>query len=921
MREHEVPTHLQTEDKVLLGLTFPQIVAIAAVVGLAYGLWKQAAFLPDGAFRLGAAIAVGLLGLAMVAVRPGGRGLPIVILDLLRFALSPKRYEGEVTALLNPPVATPPKPKSQKKKGRRRLWRFRLKGLPFKCLSLLLAVMVILTSIAPSAALAAGPASGPDPQRLFIEAWRVRGNEAELTLRAATSLEVQVTTETHDRYRPFYTQGVLYRGEPREYTIPLTANHKAIVISWRDALGNAGIRVLDQGSLPYPLPGLETADCGLSMTEVSWRLGNVTGRLSSACNSRAEEVVEATVLTDPADPAAAVSRKLLLDADVADVTGEVYLAVSAAGSTTGLVFARDGDMPFNFSLPQEDRVHQVSLRADITSTRVIPLPGRVDLTHNEEQSLIERIPVIGHFAGFYHTVSSTLSAWFGPVVHTVSATLSAWFSPVVRTLSATLSAAWGAVTHTVGGWISATVGKWLSAIVSAEVWTMLGAVLSGTVGKWLSAVVNAEVWTVLGAVLSGTVGTWLSAIVGATVWTTVGSWLSTAVGSWVSTTVGSWVSSIVGVTVWATVGSWVSTLVGGFTTAVSHWANIILGWLSFNIWVPQETASGYASGTASGYASGTATGYASGSATGYASGTASGYASGTAYGYASTEASSYASGTAYSYESEYVSGTASGTAYGYAEDEASTYASEYVSGTASGTATGYAEDEASTYATTEITLPAQTDQTTVSETVTIPGQTQSQTVSETVTLPGQSQSQHVSEDVWVEGKEVTQEVDVEVVIPAYTSAEVTEQEPLVRHYRDVLSTAFPILSDAPFEALPDPPEDSDIPSEPEQYLQLIEDQDDEDEDEDDSTNPYKDALDHMEDNNYFDLTPDEAAKLRTELYMAWLDSLSISIEARQLMEDEAGAVVSEKSYTAEEIPGEAIPAQEVFRELVGQELR
>ena len=220
MREHEVPTHLQTEDKVLLGLTFPQIVAIAAVVGLAYGLWKQAAFLPDGAFRLGAAIVVGLLGLAMVAVRPGGRGLPTVILDLLRFALSPKRYEGEVTALLNPPVATPPKPKSQKKKGRRRLWRFRLKGLPFKCLSLLLAVMVILTSIAPSAALAAGPASGPDPQRLFIEAWRVRGNEAELTLRAATSLEVQVTTETHDRYRPFYTQGVLYRGEPRRIHHP-----------------------------------------------------------------------------------------------------------------------------------------------------------------------------------------------------------------------------------------------------------------------------------------------------------------------------------------------------------------------------------------------------------------------------------------------------------------------------------------------------------------------------------------------------------------------------------------------------------------------------------------------------------------------------------------------------------------------------
>ena len=31
MREHEVPTHVQAEDKVLLGFTFPQIVALTAV--------------------------------------------------------------------------------------------------------------------------------------------------------------------------------------------------------------------------------------------------------------------------------------------------------------------------------------------------------------------------------------------------------------------------------------------------------------------------------------------------------------------------------------------------------------------------------------------------------------------------------------------------------------------------------------------------------------------------------------------------------------------------------------------------------------------------------------------------------------------------------------------------------------------------
>ena len=34
MREHEVPTHVQAEDRVLLWFTFPQIVAMTAVCAL-----------------------------------------------------------------------------------------------------------------------------------------------------------------------------------------------------------------------------------------------------------------------------------------------------------------------------------------------------------------------------------------------------------------------------------------------------------------------------------------------------------------------------------------------------------------------------------------------------------------------------------------------------------------------------------------------------------------------------------------------------------------------------------------------------------------------------------------------------------------------------------------------------------------------
>ena len=46
MREHEVPTHVQAEDKVLLWFTFPQIVAVVAVCAVAYGAYRYFPFGP-----------------------------------------------------------------------------------------------------------------------------------------------------------------------------------------------------------------------------------------------------------------------------------------------------------------------------------------------------------------------------------------------------------------------------------------------------------------------------------------------------------------------------------------------------------------------------------------------------------------------------------------------------------------------------------------------------------------------------------------------------------------------------------------------------------------------------------------------------------------------------------------------------------
>ena len=66
MQAHEVPTHVQAEDRVLLWFTFPQIVALTAVAALAYGAYSLAPFGPSGV-RLALAILIALAGVAAVA--------------------------------------------------------------------------------------------------------------------------------------------------------------------------------------------------------------------------------------------------------------------------------------------------------------------------------------------------------------------------------------------------------------------------------------------------------------------------------------------------------------------------------------------------------------------------------------------------------------------------------------------------------------------------------------------------------------------------------------------------------------------------------------------------------------------------------------------------------------------------------------
>jgi len=107
MREHEVPTHVQAEDKALLWFTFPQVVAVVATCAVAYGVYRYFPFGPSG-LKLAVAVLLGALGIALTVGKVGGRGLPLVAADLLKFKLGARRYAGSPAALaISEPLQQP----------------------------------------------------------------------------------------------------------------------------------------------------------------------------------------------------------------------------------------------------------------------------------------------------------------------------------------------------------------------------------------------------------------------------------------------------------------------------------------------------------------------------------------------------------------------------------------------------------------------------------------------------------------------------------------------------------------------------------------------------------------------------------------------------------------------------------------------
>ena len=100
-RRHEIPTHLNVEDRAIYGLTIRQVMYLTIGLSSGYGLWNQWPALPVVIRGALAALCV-VLALVFAVLRPQGRSLDEWVFVALHHAAVPKvsvwRPHGEIVS-------------------------------------------------------------------------------------------------------------------------------------------------------------------------------------------------------------------------------------------------------------------------------------------------------------------------------------------------------------------------------------------------------------------------------------------------------------------------------------------------------------------------------------------------------------------------------------------------------------------------------------------------------------------------------------------------------------------------------------------------------------------------------------------------------------------------------------------------------
>ena len=464
MREHEVPTHVQAEDKVLLGFTFPQVVAVTAVCAISYGAYRYAPVGPSEV-RMALAVVLGLVGVAMVVGKIGGRRLPLVAADLLRYRLGARRYAGPVSQLVRSEPPAPVQPvksgpcalrlmarragrslprlrkknrkdrerrngrmrwfgkRRQKDGGNRRGQDHRSESLetrqrkPRRGLLPVVAVAVLAAAVAtlPQAALADGhwrdeidfevtePVEG---RRIFVEGLTVSGDRAAVTLRAATEVDIRVRAyggPEGSRLR-FWGSASLDEGERIDYSLPLHGPKPSFTVSWEDTLGQAGAVTVGHEWIPHPLPEVEGELCNVRLASLGWTPGAVNGVIESECAAVVEEPVELQTVAGHAS----VTETALMDAGVTAISGTVAAATGA--SQASVPFFPNGETRFRLPVGDGEAIHAVTVDVSLEAGLRIPIPPLTRLTHHPERTERRTETVSLWRPGTSETVSETVTS-------------------------------------------------------------------------------------------------------------------------------------------------------------------------------------------------------------------------------------------------------------------------------------------------------------------------------------------------------------------------------------------------------------------------------------------------------------------------------------------------------------------------------
>ena len=443
MREHEVPTHVQAEDKVLLWLTFPQVVSLIAVAAVGYGIFNYAP--GPTALRIGIAAAASVVGAAAAVGQIGGRRLPMVVGDLLKYWLGSRRFVGQVEELVRsaPVLAVESDPglfERMQEKGRRRFRRLcrrrdrrdggkrnrrsdaheerKPKGskpptrdrgargisLGRRRWVVATAMIILVATVIPQVAIAQGEGDEgnyghsevdlelPPPvlgRRVFIEGIAVSGNQAQLSVRAATDISLIVRAYGGEgggdlRYTD---QASLRQGETATFDVPLSTDNPSISLSWVDSLGQAGGFSLSEEQILHRLPSADGELCDVELTGLSLTRTGVSGSVSTICERQVMETMELRTVSG-LDP---VEVMTVREAEVTGITGRLHVRLGNDEVTVPLV--ADGTTSFNLALAPTEAVRDISLSADLRGTLRVPQPPLVEVSTVTERT-VERSHVV-----------------------------------------------------------------------------------------------------------------------------------------------------------------------------------------------------------------------------------------------------------------------------------------------------------------------------------------------------------------------------------------------------------------------------------------------------------------------------------------------------------------------------------------------